>query len=62
MKKPVCFTVTELAERWKVSEACVRRLYTHGEIRPFRFGRTVRIPESEVIRIEEAWGTESFYQ
>ena len=47
-----CYTVRQLADRWKVSEACIRRLYTNQEIRVFRFGRTVRIPKEEVDRIE----------
>lgn len=47
-----CYTVREVADRWKVSEACIRRLCTNRQIRVFRFGRTVRIPKEEVDRIE----------
>lgn len=48
------YTVGEVAERWEVSQALVRRLYTHGELQVLRLGRSVRIPESEVERIEES--------
>ena len=55
MSNSNCYTVRQLADRWKVSEACIRRLYTNQEIRVFRFGRTVRIPKEEVDRIEREW-------
>lgn len=52
MSNSNCYTVKQVADRWKVSEQCVRRLYMNQEIRIFRFGRTVRIPKEEVDRIE----------
>jgi len=52
MDRSNCYTVKQVADRWKVSEQCVRRLYMNQEIRIFRFGRTVRIPKEEVDRIE----------
>lgn len=52
------YTVQQLAERWELSEAHIRRLYIEGHLKTFRSGRTVRIPESEVQRAEDEWGTE----
>ena len=53
MNEEKYYTVNELAERWGVSGSLVRRLYAYKEMRVFRLGRTVRIPESEIIRIEK---------
>ena len=55
MDKSNCYTVKQVASRWKVSEACIRNLYNNQELRIFRFGRTVRIPKEEVERIEREW-------
>ena len=47
------FTISELADRWCVSKAHVRRMYLRGSIETMRIGRTVRVPSTEVERIEK---------
>lgn len=46
------FTVARLAERWECSEGAIRRRIVAGELRTFRIGALIRIPASEVERIE----------
>lgn len=52
---PEYFTLPELAERWKISIATVRRKVDSGELRPVYIGRVLRIEASEVDRIEAVW-------
>jgi excisionase family DNA binding protein len=47
-----CYTVQQLAERWHCHRSHVYRMIDRGEILPFRIGGLVRIPASEVERIE----------
>ena len=46
------FTVATLAQRWACSEGAVRARILKGELRTFRIGALIRIPASEVERIE----------
>lgn len=46
-------TVEQLAERWSVSQAHIRRLYLNGSLKTLRLGRVVRIPLKEIERLEK---------
>lgn len=46
------FTVRTLAQRWGCSEGAVRNRIAANELRTFRIGALIRIPASEVERIE----------
>tara|TARA_R100001530_G_scaffold50823_1_gene37754 strand:+ start:89 stop:445 length:357 start_codon:yes stop_codon:yes gene_type:complete len=46
------FTVPALAERWDCSEGLVRKMIERGELSSFRLGVLIRIPASEVAKIE----------
>ena len=45
-------TVSELADRWSVSKAHIRRMYLRGDIKATRLGGAVRISLTEVERVE----------
>ena len=47
------FTPDELAERWRLTGTTIRAQVLRGEIAAFRIGKNIRIPESEVRRIED---------
>ena len=47
-------TVSELAERWSVSPAYVRREIWSGRLRAARFGRAVRVSFAEADRFAAA--------
>ena len=49
---PRCFTVKELAGKWRVSQQHVRNLIQRGELGYLRLGRGVRIPVDEVKKYE----------
>lgn len=46
------YTVSELSERWRVSDQAIRDLIADGQLRAFKVGLQWRIPASEVRRIE----------
>ena len=46
------FTVPNLANRWKCSQGLVRKMIGRGELSSFRLGTLIRIPASEVAKIE----------
>ncbi len=46
------FTVSELADRWCVSKAHIRRMYLRGDIKATKLGRAVRISLKEIERAE----------
>lgn len=46
------FTVASLADRWECSEGAIRARIRNGELQTFRIGTLIRIPVSEVERIE----------
>jgi excisionase family DNA binding protein len=46
------FKVSEVAERWVVPEITVRRMIDRREMKVLRLGRSVRVPLSEVERVE----------
>lgn len=49
---PRCFTVKELAGKWRVSQQYVRKLIQQGELGYLPLGRGVRIPVDEVKKYE----------
>ncbi len=46
------YTVPTLAQRWECSEGLVRKMIERGELSSFRLGTLIRIPASEVAKIE----------
>jgi len=48
-------TISDLAERWKLSQPTIRRKIKTGELMAVHIGRAVRIERSEVERIEASW-------
>lgn len=46
------FSVRSLAERWDCSEAMIRKLIKAGDLQCFTIGTLIRIPMTEVERIE----------
>lgn len=46
------FTVASLAERWECSEGAIRARIKAGELATFRIGALIRIPATEVERVE----------
>lgn len=48
-----CFTVEEIADRWSVSKAHVRRIIAGGELQSFRMGRVVRVTPDALDRFEK---------
>jgi excisionase family DNA binding protein len=46
------YSLGTLADRWGCSTEKVRTMYRDGEITGFRIGKMIRIPASEVRRIE----------
>lgn len=46
------FTVPNLAKRWECSEGLVRKMIERGELSSFRLGVLIRIPASEVAKVE----------
>ena len=46
------FTVPTLAARWECSEGLVRKMIERGELSAFRLGVLIRIPASEVAKVE----------
>jgi excisionase family DNA binding protein len=53
------YTPESLADRWGCSPEKVRRMYHDGQVAGFRLGKLIRIPASEVARIECQTGTDS---
>ena len=51
------YTPDEVAARLSVSESTVRRMIRRGELKHRKFGRLVRIPETELQRLAESVGT-----
>lgn len=49
---PRPYSVASLAERWTCSQGLIRSMIRRGEIRVLRFGNLIRIPASEVERLE----------
>lgn len=49
--KPV-YCPSTLAERWLCSDEKIRQMCRNGEIKALRFGKLIRIPASEVARLE----------
>jgi len=41
-------TVAEVAEYLRLSQRQIRRLIAHGELKPTRFGRALRIHENDL--------------
>lgn len=52
MNAPACLTVAQLAARWACHRSHIARMVDRGKIRAFRVGTLIRIPISEVERIE----------
>lgn len=52
MSVPKPFSVPKLADRWECSEGLIRKMIERGEIASFRLGVLIRIPASEVAKIE----------
>lgn len=50
--REMAFTVATLAHRWQCSEGVIRKCIDRREIASFRLGTSIRIPASEVARIE----------
>ena len=46
------YTVATLAQRWACSEGTIRNMIRRGELAHIRLGTLIRIPASEVERIE----------
>jgi len=46
------FSPETLAERWGCSAEKIRRMYKGGSIAGFRLGKLIRIPATEVDRVE----------
>jgi excisionase family DNA binding protein len=53
------FSVPQLAARWCCSAGHIRNLIDRGEVRAFQLGRLIRIPASEVERVECSQNTAS---
>jgi excisionase family DNA binding protein len=49
---PPAFSVPSLARRWEVSEGLIRKMIERGELLSFRLGVLIRVPASEVQRLE----------
>jgi len=49
---PPAFTVQTLADRWSCSQGLVRKLIGQGDLQVFTIGKLIRIPASEVEKIE----------
>jgi len=47
------FRIKEVAERWSMSEATIRRMIDRGELVATRFGTSVRISIEELRRHEK---------
>lgn len=52
---PAFLTINELADRWRVSRQTIFNMRRGGQIDAKRFGRLVRIPASEVTRVEASF-------
>ena len=52
IEAPMAFTVAKLAARWDCSETAIRAMIDRKELASFRIGIALRIPASEVERIE----------
>ena len=52
IEAPLAFTVAKLAARWDCSETAIRAMIDRKELASFRIGIALRIPASEVERIE----------
>ncbi|MDK2756423.1 MAG: hypothetical protein KYX66_06775 [Blastomonas fulva] len=46
------FSVRSLADRWECSEGLIRKMIRNGTLQSFTIGTLIRIPVSEVERIE----------
>ena len=65
-EKPTTYSIGELAARWKVGPERVRALVESGRLphafeipSSGRFGRTLRIPASDVEAAEQDWTVET---
>ena len=52
MTAPKPYSVPALANRWECSEGLIRKMIQRGELSSFRLGMLIRIPASEVEKIE----------
>ena len=52
MTSRAAFSPERLGDRWGCSSQTIRQMYRRGELRGFRLGRLIRIPSSEVERVE----------
>lgn len=52
------FTKKELAERWKCSESAINQMIADGKLKPSKKLPGVRIPASQILRMEEATSSE----
>ncbi|MFN3474034.1 MAG: helix-turn-helix domain-containing protein [Blastomonas sp.] len=51
MTRPT-FTVRSLADRWECSEGMIRKMIKTGDLQCFTIGSLIRVPATEVERIE----------
>lgn len=56
---PTLLSMSELAERWRLSSDTVRRRCQDGTLPAFRVGRSVRIPLTAVEAIEATTTTKA---
>jgi excisionase family DNA binding protein len=49
---PRFLTVNEIADRWQTSSRKIRRMIDAGELVAHRFGRHVRVSESDLLAYE----------
>ncbi|GAB5434749.1 MAG: hypothetical protein EpisKO_41190 [Epibacterium sp.] len=52
VENPRPFTPDQLGERWGCSGETIRQMVKRGELRGFRIGRMIRIPQKEVEEFE----------
>lgn len=52
MTAPRPYSVPALAQRWQCSEGLIRKMIGRGELSAFRLGVLIRIPASEVAKVE----------
>lgn len=50
-----CFSVEELAQRWRCSEQQVRQKRSGWGLKAFRVGKRLLVPEEEVASLERRW-------
>ncbi len=62
MTEPACFTVAELAARWKCGERAVYGPIHDGRLKAFTVGGQYRIPMREVKQFEGEEGNSETYE